>query len=155
MTAELVEFLLACIAEDEQQARAAHPGGWSVREVVETYSDGSTHAFWGLDSSVAVGEFADTDVVRISYDRDYGTPEDAIDTRPSADHIAAWDPARVLAECDVKRQVVNVYRALAVRQEADRVGSVQWHEAKAYETVLSQLGQVYSDRPGYRQEWTP
>ena len=76
------------------------------------------------------------------------------DSTPAQDeHITRWDPDRVLAECDAKRQVVDVYRALAVRRHD--VGSIRWHEVSAYETVLRQLALPYADHPDYRSEWRP
>lgn len=62
--------------------------------------------------------------------------------KPAIAHILQWDPARVLAELEVKRQVVR------------------WcthHTANPYETgpVLEMLAQPFADHPDYRQGWLP
>lgn len=146
----LTEFLLARIAEDEAVARAATPGPWqwepedqsgnwgdsggSLETVARgpRYSDGSQgaeatvigawgHDAWGLDVSA----------------------EDAA-------HIARWDPARVLAECEAKRQILNSIRALA---------SSDWPlsqpVAMAIDSMAGALALPYRDHPGYDERWKP
>lgn len=125
----LTEFLLARIAEDEEAARAASPGGWS---------------YPGIDS-VAGGTLYDK--TRRIVDVVYENPHDN-DGRivrrllvPEADangnHIARHDPARVLAECKAKRQLVDGF---------DSWGSdAQW--------TLRTLALPYADHPDYRDEW--
>ena len=56
-----------------------------------------------------------------------------------AEHIAAWHPTRVIAECRAKRQVVEAVAA----DDATR------------ELVLRSLAVVYADHPDYREEWRP
>jgi hypothetical protein len=77
----------------------------------------------------------------------------------AAGHIARWDPARVLAEVDAKRQVIE--QAIA----ADRAyQSERRHGAADPATVavraalvsaVASLALPYADRPGYRDEWRP
>lgn len=57
-----------------------------------------------------------------------------------ADHIARHDPARVLAECEAKRRIVE--------WASDGEGEFHWS------TVLAPLAAVYADHPDYREEWS-
>jgi hypothetical protein len=52
-------------------------------------------------------------------------------------HIARHDPARVLAECEAKRRIVEWYG-----EEPGRVGP-----------ALGMLAAVYADHPEFREEW--
>lgn len=101
----IAEFLLARIAEDEAVARAATPGPWEWEPETE-----------GCGSIGAVGDVG----IHVS-DED-------------AEHIARWDPARVLAECDAKRRIVN------------ECGWV---------TVMQLLALPYTDHPAYDESWRP
>ena len=49
-----------------------------------------------------------------------------------------WSPARVLAECEAKRRIVETF--------------VMWQYG---DTILSYLATPYSDHPDYREEWKP
>lgn len=53
-----------------------------------------------------------------------------------------YDPARVLAECEAKRRIVNVARY------ADE-GSAGW----GFRRILGDLAAVYGDHPDHREEW--
>jgi hypothetical protein len=169
----LTEFLLARIAEDEEVARDASPGGWS---------------FPGIES-VAGGTLYDA--TRRIADVVYEQPEDH-DGRivrhllvPEADvngaHIARHDPARVLAECEAKRRIVEWHEnwPVLVRTEpkmetdpADIRGytmrmtqQIQWQTEREYfrrfgeappsGPILRLLAAVYADHPDYREEWRP
>ncbi|WP_329474279.1 DUF6221 family protein (plasmid) [Streptomyces sp. NBC_01723] len=81
-----------------------------------------------------------------------------------ARHVALHDPARVLREIDVKRQIV--------RQAFEHAATIdgEWgccHDAEAIEAgyceeqrpndlrLLRLLALPYADRAGYREEWRP
>jgi hypothetical protein len=107
----LADFLLARIAEDEADARraAAADGLGPVWRAGTKWEDmAGIYANGG-----EVADMPDTDV---------------------APHIARWDPARVLAECDAKRRIVT------------ECGWV---------TVMALLALPYADHEDYRQEWKP
>lgn len=71
-----------------------------------------------------------------------------------AEHIAHWDPARVIAECKARWQVVDQLRALTVR--ARRSGrSNPKPEQDTLEWVCRQMTLPYVDHPDFRQEWRP
>jgi hypothetical protein len=120
----LTDFLLARFAEDEAAVRAIENGFDSDPRAREHQCAEDRGLEW-INPSI---EWSDSYRLTI----------------PSA---------RILAECEAKRQIVAVYEALAVRKDADRPGAVQWHEADAYRTVLRTLASVYADHPNYRPEW--
>lgn len=67
----------------------------------------------------------------------------ANETHPNGEqaaHIARWDPARVLAECEVKRAILDAVEAVPT--------STMLH-------VLRQIGSVYSNHPEYDPAWEP
>lgn len=88
----ITEFLLARIAEDEEAARAVEVGALSLQE----------RAGWG-------GECAEVRIAgalddgRLFAMNSYGTPH-------LLAHIARHDPARVLAECEAKRRIVEIHK---------------------------------------------
>jgi hypothetical protein len=140
---ELVEFLRARFAEDEAVARAASVGGrWR-------YEGTDGIGAWTLyDEEWRIGTLKtyrhdDYDYARVPNFRD---PRD-IDADANGAHIARHDPARVLAECEAKRQVVedmSFYwreypEGLAARELADR--------------TLTRLAVPYADHPDFREEW--
>lgn len=69
---------------------------------------------------------------------------------PQASHIARWDPARVLVECDTKRRIIELLAASQANCFCDSFG----HHADE-ERMLRFLALPYADRPGYRAEWAP
>ena len=75
--------------------------------------------------------------------------EDERSARFMRDH--RWR-THVLAECEAKRIVVHVSQDLDARLHAGEPGSVQWHEAVAYRTVLRTLAQPYSKYPDFDQQ---
>jgi hypothetical protein len=58
----------------------------------------------------------------------------------------AWTSARVLAECDAKRRIVEQY-APALDSDPDSVPLLTW--------ILELLALPYADRPGYDPSWAP
>lgn len=118
----LAEFLLARIAEDEEAARAASPGPWHLNaERTEV---------------IAVDDIQVAEAFALSNNQ----------LRATAEHIARWDPARVLAECDAKRRLVTEL----VRMQDEEMG---WDGVE--DKVMSYLALPYADHPEYREEWRP
>lgn len=58
--------------------------------------------------------------------------------------------ARVLAECEAKRAIVNYFRVM--RENAEQFDALRLSDADA---VLTMLATVYADHPDYRDEWRP
>ncbi len=119
----LTKFLLARIAEDEAVARAAGSAVWSPGK------DGS------VDEREVTKRTADAPDESVVYDEGIGVP-----TRGERDHIATWNPARVLVECEGKRRITNVVPL--------STGAKVMHRK-----VLGLLALPYADHPEYQQEW--
>lgn len=111
----LTEFLLARIQEDELTAQAAI----------------ARDASWGVYFGDQVHDDLGVIVVPVS-------------SAEVAEHISRHDPARVLAECEAKRQVIA-----AADRPGDPVGSA------VMEFVLGRLALPYAEHLDYRDEWRP
>jgi hypothetical protein len=125
----LIDFLLARIAEDEEVARSAF-GGLYVGESQGTW----TATEWnyggiGLHSGDSSGEELLPGEERSA----------------ETEHITRWDPARVVAECEAKRQIVA-----GPHGDADSPYA-SWETDYA----MRFLAAVYADHPDYQQEWKP
>ena len=135
----LTDFLLARIDEDEAVAlNALHPdakgipGEWVTEHYGSQYHD-------------------EPDRCHIAEDRagHYWTVAHEVSI-PNAEHMARHDPARVLAECEVKRRIVDLAR------EARETDGAGYATADAYmRDVLRLLALPYAEHPDYRDEWKP
>jgi hypothetical protein len=81
-------------------------------------------------------------------------------------HIVTWDPQRVLAECEAKRQIVvaacgalrwvgedgRVAERTGVYIDPDAVGGIE-ARAEVWGEVLDLLALPYADHPDYRRAW--
>jgi hypothetical protein len=76
--------------------------------------------------------------------------------RADLPHIARWNPARVLAECEAKRRIVG---RLAAADRYAATGGVTTEYAEGYDHGILDaarfLALPYADHPDYRSEWTP
>lgn len=124
---DLVQFLRARLAEDEQTARAAHAPNWST--------DGRTGLHYGVED---------------------GWMTDAL-TTADADHIARHDPARVLRDINAKRDIVAQYEEAASGAASDDwLIRDTWRPAlRILDPVLRALAQPYVDHPDYHDGWRP
>lgn len=73
-------------------------------------------------------------------------------------HVAHFDPARILTECEAKRRIVELHGHWQVRWEgfprADREVQYCMHDqAVAPCPTLRALAQVYSDHPSFDPTW--
>lgn len=116
---DLVRWLGEQLDKDDRIARAATPGPWKLarQRGVEWVSSAE---YW------AVADCSDADPAR-----------------ENAEHVAAWDPARVLREIDAKRRTV-------IRcQEAMLAPSPMLvHFAKQ---TLREMALPYAGEPGYEE----
>lgn len=157
---DLTDFLLARIAEDEEVARAAirpdRPG---------------THWHWVMDATdtpVALGHLQraqnDGESVSLRTVEEYPTrngwslPHFVVQSGEvhgsGGEHIARWDPARVLAECQAKRRIVKAWAS--ARDAANDTGEMRTYgEEEGLEEALRLLALPYADHPDYRDEWRP
>jgi hypothetical protein len=144
MSVDLAEFLLARIALDEEFARNA----------TESVGDGT----WS-----------------VSYDNDrvpmLSTAGSIIGRRiiqHVARHAARFDPARVLAECDAQRQIIEKHidptdswdcptcaRPEGFSEDADGNREYSRSAVTAPCPTLRLLALPYAGHPGYREEWRP
>lgn len=120
---ELAAFVRRQLAEDERVAReaAANNGVWSV----------STFDF-GTEVAVSRDELSPVITADGRLDRD------------DAEHIARWDPARVLAEVEAKRGILD--------ECADTLGDYDDGSWLA-KLAIQLLAQPYAGQPGWRAEW--
>ncbi|MFG3090659.1 DUF6221 family protein [Streptomyces antibioticus] len=75
------------------------------------------------------------------------------------EHIAEWDPARVLQEIDAKRQRIALHSGPHECASYDfvsrEINPCQWVAADEACTTLRLEALPYADRPGFREEWRP
>ena len=97
----------------------------------------------------------DEDVARtagpdwISYQKtaDYGMDDD------TAVHVVTFSPARVLAECEAKRRIVDECRQCDQDNFTPRTET--WGYREALRGSVQVLASVYADHPDYLPEWKP
>jgi hypothetical protein len=133
VTVTLADFLLARIAEDEEAARGAAGVPWEVME-------------WPGGSQVLVDRAAIRDEKwRVGHLGHVASVEHAHDVR----HIARHDPARVLAECEAKRRIIE--ESVDFNDLPGVDAGVDFENVR----VLTLLAAPYADHPDYRNEWRP
>lgn len=69
----------------------------------------------------------------------------------------AWDPARVVAECDAKLAIIELHdrnHECSSRDDDGEIDNCSWIYEATCSTVRL-LALPYSGRPGYREEWKP
>lgn len=123
MTADLVEFLRARLDEDQAGAQTAGSESWFR----DTF----------LQGTVAVCDSTGDPIV---YDE--GSMEEA-----HVQHIARWNPARVLAEIDAKRRIIDHLVWAAEPGHTVYAGPAG--------VMLRWLAIPYRDHPDHRPEWAP
>jgi hypothetical protein len=125
---DLATWLLDCVAEDEQRAKAAQgrSADWRVApgEIVED-AEHYAHA------NVPPYEPPNADEIEF---------------------IRANGPARVLAECDTKRRIIETYQGAVFTQECHPEYEGNNGYVQALSDVLRLMAVVYKDRPGYVAE---
>ncbi|MGY1740154.1 MULTISPECIES: DUF6221 family protein [unclassified Blastococcus] len=129
MTAvDLADFVLARIADDENTARGATAGPWrwypgraGLPAFLESTGARATHWVEGqsFEAPTVVLGSNQNSMLRVR-GRD-------------AEHIAAWHPTRVLAECAAKRRVLAA--------------------CAGDEELLRSLAAPHADHPDFREEW--
>src|SRR5699024_4506148 len=129
---DIVDFLLARIAEDEAAAQAA------VVRSDDPEIDG-VDTWDVLRGQTVIGPALDQI-------RSVHLPDGA-----TAEHIARHDPARVLRECDTKRRIVAAH-------DGSFDGVQNTHPCDGTNGVydcdtLRALAAVYADHPDFREEW--
>jgi hypothetical protein len=119
---ELLAFLRACLDDDERVARAASPGPWKPNAE--------------QDEVLAVDDVTVADGFALSGNQ----------LRATVEHIARWDPARVLAKIRADRAILDwCERAIHVTEDDCYQLGV--------DDVVRLLAQPYAGQPGWRAEW--
>lgn len=74
------------------------------------------------------------------------------DGRREVDHIIRHDPRNVVADCEAKLAILDLYE-----KQAARAGENAMEEDRTWilDPVVRLLGAGYKHRPGYREEWKP
>lgn len=137
MMNDLIEFLRARIAEDEAVAQAVE-SGWRWRVVNETQS-----------TDVYCADLADDDYA------DAGAFAEDLFTADAA-HVARWDPARVLAECDAKRQLVELHAPISETSRFCGFCCDGYQASLPYPCPnLRLLALPYAGHADYLDDWRP
>lgn len=135
--ADLAEFLLARIAEDKEVAGGSlPPRKWAYK---------------------AYGNRLGGQVLGISEDW-RGTGFQQV-----SEHIARHDPARVLAECEAKRRIVESHedagkswsRSGGIEHACSMCGTADEYPVEWPCLTLRLLALPYADHPDYDQSWRP
>ena len=138
---DLVQFLRARLDEDAELAQAASPGPWHP-------SDES-------DEVLAVDGITVADGFALS----------SRQLRATTEHIARHDPARVLAEVEAKRRILEIHKVVGGWEDEDGqdIGlgcdecgySAEYSDRGGWCETVRLLALPYADHPGYRAEWRP
>ena len=168
----ITEFLLARIAEDEAVARSLTSTAW-----VEGIERSGSPGRWRGIAAHIVSDATAVDSAGI-------IPDDAEvlrGSRQAVTHAARHDPARVLAECEAKRRILELHQAWPVLVETPpkfdpavmdlttvsfRVPQrLAWLTQQEYRErfgdepptgpMLAALAAVYADPPDYNPAWRP
>lgn len=134
MTDDLIAFIRQQLAEDERVARAAANHGATWRDgsgkTLIYPSDEARHP-----GPIIIGPYGDLEAEH-------------------TDHIVRWDPARVLAEVEAKRRILDEYEGYASDDDPDHEhAQFAANAALALEGVIKLLAQPYAGHSGFREEW--
>lgn len=152
---ELVEFIRGCLDADEQTARAAFA---SDRD-----EEGDPNWRAHRQESLIPGHLARWQVVSVAESwEDPGFPAERVaelmigggneEERPTAEFIARHDPARVLAEVNAKRAILDKYERASVAFEQS-VNPATSAAVMALAEVVDEMAQCFRGEPGWRDEW--
>lgn len=141
---DLLTWLRARLDEDEQVARGATAGPWEalwhgVQTAYEYDRPGYIHH----------GE-------RVPIARNSGTVGNREAEVRNVEHIAHWDPARVLAEVDAKRRILDLHSPGRSYREDGKPVCASCRKSRIYPCqVVRLLALPMAGREGYREEWRP
>jgi hypothetical protein len=130
--ASIVEFLEARIAEDEAIATVASPGPW----------------IWKGDASEDEASLYDSNDALVLSAYGMHTQGFLECSGENAAHIARHDPARALADCEAKWQILKLH--VVFGEHNNPRARAMW---QATGGVLKILAGAYKDHPDYQQEW--
>jgi hypothetical protein len=99
-----------------------------------------------IDEESALASAADQDAQQLGPITD-DLPAASEDHRVA--HMFRWSPARVLAECEARRRIVEDYLA---QLDSHRAG---WDARTPRDLAVRALALPYADHADYRPEWRP
>lgn len=135
---DLVRWLVAQLDEDERIARAATDGPWTP------WRGQALHGLGDLIHPVLMpGQKPGSKAVIVTA------------SWLDAEHIAEWDPARVLREIDAKRRIIERYERAMDNKRAHPDDLASAGALLALHGAVKLLALPYSDRPGYQEGWAP
>ncbi len=138
---DLITFLRARTEEDRQAALAA---GSQAR----------------YDEWDAAGSRVDDEIGRSHWEVvGIAQPPMTPAARAVSEHIATWDPKRVLADVEAKRQIIDAWEnhLASVEHNKDDYDHQQYARdaASGLEIAVRALAAVYAAHPDFRDEWRP
>lgn len=143
---DLVEFLRARLARDEQIARACSGIPWKAAPSGTIQTD-TTHT----EPTHTEPIHADT----AHTDGGVAGFVASAENEAYAEHIARHNPSRTLAEVAARRQIIDDYEKQAwIMDQGHRTPELESAQA-ARETVLRCLALPYASHPAYRDDWRP
>jgi hypothetical protein len=162
----LTEFLLARIAEDSAIAERAaamspRPGPPTDLQPEWEYAEDDAHT-WGIRTVATMGNPGYEYHHRITFDQE--GLSDSVD-EDAGPHIARFDPARVLRECEAKRRVIELHQSRYASPSCRECGGFTATSSEVAGIVhrgyltpwpcptLRILALPYADHPDYQQEW--
>jgi hypothetical protein len=154
VTLTLTEFLLARNAEDEAAARTAAAVGPDSERWRASPDWTNSSERWTVEAGSTRTLFACCEESPTLHDDGRGI---GVAERSETEHIARHDPARVLAECDAKRRIVELCaeQVSVAEQQVDEQIDRSFNAGAAFaaHNTLLTLAAVYADHPDYRAEW--
>lgn len=145
---ELITWLRAQLDDEERVARTATTGPWRYGPDKHWRKPGTV---WFEEAVFAGSAGADATCVA-------GTGEtDDPQSMADAEHIARWDPARVLADVEAKRRHIarweHVNELLADMETPSTIRNELLSVRRAYANAITDDAQPYAGRDGWREEW--
>lgn len=143
MNDSLIRFLRERYADEEQMARAAVNLGWNSEPGTGSWASDNGHVW---DAQALGPPDAVLEELGITEPRATVVSDEGVPTTEQAAHIAYWDPARVLADIDSKRKILE--------EVATMLGGDPWQEGAHGLEILSLLVRPYTQHPAFQPEWS-
>lgn len=135
----LTDFLLARIGDDERTARDAFPAPWDY-----------AGQGWVRHGDTTIGSDLFPEVLAAEVQRN-----------GDGEHIARHDPARILAECAMKRRLIEDAADFVGEMDNEEMrtndlyafGRIQARSRSWQDHILRALAQPYSNHPDFDSSW--
>lgn len=135
---ELIAFVRRCLDQDERVALQAPGPAW----IAAVERSGSPGRWRGINAELVTLPADPAEVVH-----EWEPGAEVVRAEPGSKavaHIARWDPARVLAEVEAKRQILDL-----CAPEVDEGTS----GARIARLTIHMLARPYAGRAAWREEW--